>query len=106
MLLGQAVENEEMVDKLRSILAQLEFSQIIRNYNDKGVPFTTHLHVPEIHPETGLTWYEREDPAHVLKVRHHCYIIYLYTKCFFTIIENCEVYTRGWTKRNYVGKIC
>ncbi len=65
---GQNIECEETVDRLKSILAQMEFTQTIRDYDQKGVPFTTHLHAPEEHPDTDHTWYEREDPAHVLKV--------------------------------------
>lgn len=68
---GQKLELEERVDQLRSILAQLEFSHTIRTYDRNGVPFISHLHVPEVHPLTGHTWYEREDPAHVLKVNIH-----------------------------------
>lgn len=65
---GQKVELEERADKLRSILSQLEFSHIVCDYDRRGIPFRSHLHVPEVHPDTGHTWYEREDPAHVLKV--------------------------------------
>ena len=53
---------------LRSILAQLEFSHLIRKFDDEGTPFRTHLYVPECHPCAGTTFYEREDEAHVLKV--------------------------------------
>ncbi len=67
---GQDIKDEAIADKLRSILAQLEFSKTTKEYNQKGVAFCTHLHVPEIHLDTGYSWYEREDPAHVLKVRN------------------------------------
>ncbi len=80
---GKKIECEENVDKLRSILAQMEFT---RDYDQKGVPFTTHLHVPEIHPDTGHTWYEREDPAHVEKV------CLLYT-CTCIVFKNVYNYT-------------
>lgn len=65
---------EEDVDKLRSILSQFEFAYTVRDYDNKGIPFRTHLHVPEVHPDTGCTFYEREDPGHVLKVKNakHC----------------------------------
>ena len=53
---------------LRSILAQLEFRHFVRNYDESGVPFQTYLHVPEIHPDSGMVFYEREDEGHVLKV--------------------------------------
>lgn len=79
-------KREEEVDKLRSILAQLEFTHTVREYERNGVPFRHHLHVPEVHPETGNVFYEREDPAHVLKVHLH-----LHTALF---IHN-NLY-RGW----------
>ena len=53
---------------LRSILAQLEYHYIVQKYESQGVPFTSHLHVPEVHPLTDKVFFEREDEAHVLKV--------------------------------------
>ena len=53
---------------LRSILAQLEFCYIVRQYDEKGIPFRTHLYVPEVHPDTKEVFMEREDEGHVLKV--------------------------------------
>lgn len=53
---------------LRSILAQLEFTVLVRQYEARGIPFSMYLHVPETHPSTGSVFYEREDEAHVLKV--------------------------------------
>ena len=53
---------------LRSILAQLDYRYIVQNYESQGVPFTSHLHVPEVHPLTDKMFFEREDEAHVLKV--------------------------------------
>ena len=54
---------------MRSILAQLEFSHLVRDYHDRlGIPFRYHLYVPEIHPITNEPFCEREDEAHVLKV--------------------------------------
>ena len=52
---------------MRAILCQLEFGYTIKKYDNDGVPFRTHLHVPEVHPDTGRLFYEREDPGHVLK---------------------------------------
>lgn len=55
--------------KLRSILAQMEYSYRVRHYNDiDGIPFRKHAYVPEIHPDTGSVFCEREDEAHVFKV--------------------------------------
>ena len=59
---------ESLEDKLRSIIAQLEFHFIIDEWEKKGVPFRMHLYVPEIHPITKEVFCEREDEAHVLKV--------------------------------------
>ena len=55
-------------DKLRSIIAQLDYSYQVCDYDKKGVPFCTYMYVPEVHPITGNEYHEREDDAHVLKV--------------------------------------
>ena len=62
-------KSESYTQKLRSILAQFEFAHEVREWQAKGVPFQTHLYVPEIHPVTQMPFCEREDEAHVLKVR-------------------------------------
>ena len=50
----------------------MEYSYSISVYNDvDGVPFRTHAYVPEVHPDTGMIFCEREDEGHVLKV-HTC----------------------------------
>ena len=59
---------ETTLEKLRSILAQLEYRYLVEHWEMKGVPFRSHLHVPEVHPLTGLMFCEREDEGHVLKV--------------------------------------
>lgn len=59
--------SEELEDKLRSILAQFEYIYQIEQWESKGVPFKTHLHVPENHPITGALFCEREDEGHVFK---------------------------------------
>lgn len=60
-------------DMMRAILCQLEFNYSIKEYDHNGVSFRTHLHVPEIHPDTGRLFYEREDPGHVLKVHQNLF---------------------------------
>ena len=34
----------------------------------EGVPFSTHIYVPETHPVTNMPFHEREDEGHVCKV--------------------------------------
>ena len=63
-------KKEDQADQLRSILAQLEFTHTIRTWDDQGVPFRSHLYVPEIHPLTGSEFCESEDEGHVFKVGH------------------------------------
>ena len=63
----RSVETYE--DKLRSIVAQLEYTHNVIEYDKAGVPFCSHLYVPEVHPITHMEYHEREDDAHVLKVR-------------------------------------
>jgi len=67
MVFTVADKDEMQVDKLRSILAQLEYKHQIDLWHSKGIPFKDHLYVPEVHPITGLQFYEQEDEAHILK---------------------------------------
>lgn len=60
---------EDKTDMLRAILAQMEHKYQVQMWDLKGVPFSVHMYVPEIHPITGEEFHEREDMAHVLKVR-------------------------------------
>lgn len=60
---------ETTVEKLRSILAQMEYTYKVQTWDKKGVPFRTHMYVPEVNPITGMEFHEREDEAHVFKVR-------------------------------------
>ena len=34
-------------------------------WEKKGVPFRSHVYVPEVKPLTGIPFHEREDEAHV-----------------------------------------
>ena len=69
------------MEMLRSILAQLEFTYVVQRYDASGVPFRTHLHVPEFHPVSGSVFYEREDERHVLKVHMMCLMYTCITTC-------------------------
>lgn len=46
----------------------MEYTFLINQWESKGVPFKSHLHVPEVHPVTGYVFCEREDEGHVFKV--------------------------------------
>jgi len=59
-------KTESYQDKMRLILAQFEFTKTIREFELKGVPFSTYMYVPEQHPDTGDLFYERKDDAHIL----------------------------------------
>ena len=50
------VETRE--DKLRSILAQLEYSFKVCEYHSNGVPFRTNIYVPECHPISKAEFHE------------------------------------------------
>ena len=54
---------------LRSILAQLHYKFEILEWGKNGVPFGSHIYVPEDNPTTHCPFQEHEDEAHVLKVR-------------------------------------
>lgn len=56
------------MEKLRSILAQMDYKYQVDSWDAKGVPFKDHVYVPEIHPVTESVFCEREDEAHVFKV--------------------------------------
>ena len=62
-------KTETYTEVLCSILVQLEFAWLVRDYDERlGVSFCHHLYVPENHPITKHPFCEREDEAHVLKV--------------------------------------
>ena len=50
---------ETRADKLRSIVAQMVYADMIDKWNQQGVPFRKHLYVPEIHPITKTQFHER-----------------------------------------------
>lgn len=61
--------SENLTDKLKSILAQLEYEYQINMWEAKGVPFKTHMHVAEVNLTTGTLFCERgEDEGHFFKV--------------------------------------
>ena len=77
---------ETTLEKLRSILAQLEYRYLVEHWEMKGVPFRSHLHVPEVHPLTGLMFCEREDEGHVSKVltvQYHLIILCVENNYYF-----------------------
>ena len=47
---------------------QFWLSYEVLEWEKKGVPFRSHMYVPEVHPITKLPFHEREDEAHVFKV--------------------------------------
>ena len=61
-------EEESLTDKLHSILAQMEFTYVVRSWDQQGVPFRTYPYVPEVHSNLGKLFHEREDEGHVYKV--------------------------------------
>jgi len=62
-------QSESFEEQLRSILAQYHYTHAIKAFEAKGVMFRVHMYVPEKHPETHEVFYEREDEAHLIKVR-------------------------------------
>ena len=61
-------KDETLVEKLCSIIAQLEYNCQIDMWNNKGVPFKNRIYVPETHAETKVEFCEREDEGHIFKV--------------------------------------
>lgn len=67
--LDETIETECFPNKLRSIVGQMEYAYEIHKWDcELGVPFRTHLYVPEKHPVTQRDFHEREDKGHVFKV--------------------------------------
>ena len=82
---------ETYEDKLRSIVAQLEYSHQVSEYDRAGVPFRTYMYVLEVHPITGMEFHEREDDAHVLKVCGSKLIGMSYNLLLILFpVENCK----------------
>lgn len=63
-------KDETEVEKLCSILIQMEYQYQVNYWYTQGVPFKDHLYVPEVHPDTYLVFCEWEDEGHVFKVSH------------------------------------
>lgn len=61
-------KTESPLEMLRSIHSQLFYQHSVLEWEEKGVPFRSHVYVPEVHPETGAVFQEREDEGHVFKV--------------------------------------
>ena len=68
IILHTTGKSETKVDMLRSVFAQLDYSYQINRWDSLGVPFKTHLHVPERHPDIDSVFCERVDEDHVFKV--------------------------------------
>ena len=60
---------ETLNDQMKSILSQLEYKHTVYTYEQNRIPFRTYMYVPEIHPSTNAIFFEREDVAHLLKVK-------------------------------------
>ena len=63
-------EEEVDVDKLQSILAQLEFQYSVESWEEEF--HFSHLHISEVHPMTNILFCEREDEGHVVKIDCTC----------------------------------
>ena len=72
-------EEEDLNDKLRSILSQFEYVYQVSIWEEKGVQFKKHFYVPEVHPLTRAEFHEREDDAHVLKVVYMYWLVVVYS---------------------------
>ena len=51
-------KDETKAEKLRSILAQLEYAHTVNLFYSKGSHFKDHLYALEIHPITGVEFCE------------------------------------------------
>ncbi len=67
-LWARSVTNGNSFQSKPTNQAQFEYCYQVCLWDSQGVPFRTHMYVPEIHPITGREFHEREDFAHMLKV--------------------------------------
>ena len=72
------------------------YTHEIRKWQEAGVLFHIHFYVPECHPETGETFLEREDEAHVFKVfaSVHCNLcesmcVHVHNVCVCVCVSLC-----------------
>ena len=72
---------------LSSILAQFEYTSVVKQYCVDGIPFDKHLHVPEIHKLTGEVFCQREDEGHLFKVNYMHILICFYLNSAFNFRE-------------------
>lgn len=68
-ILLYCIDEESIVEKLRSILSQLEYTYVVHEWTERGIPFQYHFYVPEILPESGTPFLEREDETRAFKVQ-------------------------------------
>ena len=80
-------EKQSTADKLRSVLAQLEFSYRIRHYHDELEYFSDTTSMCPRYTVTHLPICEREDEGHVLKV----------TYCYSSSLP--DIYCTHWSKK-------
>ena len=71
------------MEKLCTILAQLEYIHLVNLLHSKGAHFKDHLYVSEVHPITDVEFCEQGDEGHIFKVCLHenigCLLISLLT---------------------------
>ena len=91
------VEEESEAQKLWSVLSQLEYTFTVRQYDTKGMPFCTHLHVPGVNQITGEVFCEKE------KIQLMClrYVkIFILLHCLYILhnnySEDCQLHQKWW----------
>ena len=82
---------ETKIDKVRSILAQMEYTFQINSWTVQGIPFDRYIYVPEVHPITGKEFHEHEDEGHVLKVNYAINLLYDLFYCRELVIVHDKV---------------
>ncbi len=51
-------QKEELCDKLRSVLSQVEYTHQICTWESKGISFKSYFNVPKIHPVTMAEFHD------------------------------------------------
>ena len=59
--------DETMEEKLRSILAEMDYTRTVQKWDDQGVPFRSYIYVPEVHPITNTIFMRRRTKVMCLR---------------------------------------
>lgn len=74
------LEIREIVADFQVVIGKFQCRRDVAEWEKLGVPFRSHIYVPETHSLTSMPFHEREDETHVLKVcvAEPCFLVDAY----------------------------